>query len=225
MSSLKKVVIVGAGGLGRGVLELFKDLNMVSKEWDILGFVDDTASLQGKEVNKMPVLGGVDWLIENKDDVGCVVAIGNPQFKRKVVEKLELNDVIFYNAIHPSVIRSEFVTLGKGVIITAGVVVNVNTIIDDHVCVHFNSTIGHDAVIEKYCSIMPNVTISGNDNVGKYSYIGAGATIIERVKIGVNSTIGAGAVVINDIPDNVVAVGVPAKVIKNKEIHHNNSDH
>ncbi len=215
--SLKKVVIVGAGGLGRGVLELFRDMNAVCKEWDILGFIDDTVSLQGKEINKMRVLGGLDWLIDNKNDVGCVVAVGDPQSKKMIVEKLEQNNIKFYNAIHPSVIRSEFVTFGKGVIVTAGVILNVNTLIGDHVCIHFNSTIGHDAVLEEYCSVMPNATISGNDIIGKCSYIGAGATIIEKIKIGGNSTIGAGAVVINDIPDNVVAVGIPAKVVKNKE--------
>ncbi|HQD27419.1 MAG TPA: acetyltransferase [Methanoculleus thermophilus] len=222
MSFIKKVVVVGAGGFGREVIEIFKDLNSVSEEWDVLGFIDDTVSLWGKEINGKPVLGGLDWLIENREDVGCVVAIGDPQSKKIVTERLEQHDITYYNAIHPSVIKSEFVTFGKDVIICAGVILTVNISIGDHVCINLNSTVGHDAVIENHCSIMPNVTISGNDNIGKYSYIGTGATIIERINIGVNSTIGAGAVVVKDIPDNVVAVGIPAKIIKNKEIHYNN---
>lgn len=217
MSSLKKVLIVGAGGFGREVAEIFKDLNSVSREWDIIGFIDDNASLWGGKINEMPVRGGLDWLVENKKDVGCVVAIGDPESKKAIVEKLERNNITFYNAIHPSVMKSEFITLGKDVIICAGVILTVNISIGDHVCINLNTTVGHDAIIEECCSIMPNATISGNDILGKCSYIGTGATIIHGKKIGDHSTIGAGAVVVNDIPDNVVAVGIPAKVIKNKE--------
>lgn len=216
MSSLKKVVVVGAGGFGREVIEIFKDLNNLSHEWDILGFIDDTVSLRGQNINGFPVLGGIDWLIENRKDIGCVVAIGDPNNKKAVVEKLEKNNVIFYNAIHPSVIKSEYITLGKGVIICAGVILTVNISVGDHVCINLNSTVGHDAVIDNYCSIMPNVTISGNDYIGNCTYLGTGATIINKIRIGNNSTIGAGAAVVKDIPDDVVAVGIPAKVIKNK---------
>lgn len=217
MSQLKKVVVIGAGGFGREVIEIFKDLNSISEEWDVLGFIDDTVSLWGKEINGKPVIGGLDWLIENREDVGCVIAIGDPHSKKIVADRLEQHEIIYYNAIHPSVIKSEFVKLGKGVIICAGVILTVNITIGDHVCINLNSTIGHDAVIGNYCSIMPNVAINGNDIIGKLSYIGAGATIIEKIKIGVNSTIGAGAVVVRDTPDNVISVGVPARVIKNKE--------
>lgn len=218
MSSLKKVVIVGAGGFGREVIEIFKDLNSISEEWDVLGFIDDNKSLWSKEINGIPVIGGLDWLIENRKNVGCVVAVGDPSSKKLIVDKLEQNDVIFYNAIHPSVIKSELVAFGQDVIICAGVILTVNISIGDHVCINLNSTVGHDAIIENHCSIMPNATISGNDNIGECSYIGTGATIIHGIKIGNNSTIGAGAVVVNDIPDDVVAVGVPAKVIKNNII-------
>ena len=97
------------------------------------------------------------------------MAIGDPKSKKIVTERLEQHDIAYYNAIHPSVIKSEFVTLGKDVIICAGVILTVNISIDDHVCINLNSTIGHDTVIGNHCSIMPNATISGNDNIGKYS--------------------------------------------------------
>ena len=52
---------------------------------------------------------------------------------------------------------------------------------------------------------------------GELSFIGTGATIIQSIKIGKNVTIGAGSVIIKDIPDNVIAVGNPAKIIKSKK--------
>lgn len=216
-TSLRKVVVIGAGGFGREVIEIFKDLNNVSEEWEILGFIDDTVSLWGKTINGMPVIGSLNWLIENRKDVGCVIAIGDPHARRSVTKRLEQHDITYYNAIHPSVIKSELVSLGKDVIICAGVILTVNVSIGDHVCINLNSTVGHDAIIGNYCSIMPKVTISGNDTIGDYSYIGVGATILEKRKIGANSTIGAGAVVIGDIPDNVSVFGIPAKVIGYKK--------
>ena len=52
---------------------------------------------------------------------------------------------------------------------------------------------------------------------GELSFLGIDATIIQGIKIGKNVTIGAGSVVIKDIPDNVIALGNPAKIIKSKK--------
>lgn len=50
--------------------------------------------------------------------------------------------------------------------------------------------------------------------IKKNAWIGAAATILPGVTIGENSVIAAGAVVSKDVPDNVVAGGIPAKIIK-----------
>jgi len=212
--SMKKVVVIGAGGFGREVMEIFKDENKINKKWDILGFIDENLELHGKQINGFPVVGGLDWLIEHKDEVGCVIAIGDSKTRKSIASKLERNGVTFVNAIHPSVIMSEYVELGKDVIICAGTILTVNIKIGNHVIININSTIGHDAVIEDYCSIMPCVKINGNNHLHEGVYVGTGATFIHKVSVGSWTTIGAGAVVINDIPENVVAVGVPAKVKK-----------
>lgn len=216
-SKMKSLVIVGAGGFGREVLEIFKDQNAVSRIWDILGFIDENEALHDKTVNDYPVLGGLDWLREHSDGtLGCVCAIGICRTRKKVVEKLEEIGIGFHNAIHPSVIMSEFVELGQDVVICAGNILTVNIKIEDHVHINLNCTIGHDVVIEKYCTINPMVAINGNDHLAEGAYVGTGATFINGVSVGNWSTIGAGAVVIHDIPKHVVAVGVPAKVIKEK---------
>ena len=213
---MKSVVIVGAGGFGSEVVEIFKDQNKQKKEWNILGFIDDNNKLHGKTINNYQILGGLDWFKEH-NDVGCICTIGEPETKKKIVEKLQKMDVNFYKAIHPSVIMSEFIELGEGVIICAGTILTVNIKIGNHVVINLNCTIGHDTIIEDYCSMMPTVKINGNNHLHKGVYVGTGATFIHQVTIGAWSTIGAGAVVVKDIPENVIAVGIPAKVIKHKE--------
>lgn len=213
---MKSVVIIGAGGFGREVLEIFKDQNKQKKQWNILGFIDDNKDIQDKIINNYPVLGGLDWFKENKD-VGCVCAIGKPEAKKKIVSRLQDLGVIFYNAIHPSVIMSEFVEIGNGVIIGAGTILTVNIKIGNHVIINLNCSVGHDTIIDDYCSIMPTVKINGCNHLSEGVYVGTGATFINEQSVGSWSIVGAGSVVVKDIPENVVAVGVPSKVIKQKE--------
>ena len=62
-----------AGGFGREVIEIFKDENKIQKKWDIIGFIDDDEKTHGKTQNGFPVLGGLDWLIENADENDVVL--------------------------------------------------------------------------------------------------------------------------------------------------------
>lgn len=213
---MKRVVVIGAGGFGREVLEVFKDQNKIEEQWEILGFVDDNQEMSGKIFNGYPVLGNPSWLVQNGRSVGCVCAIAEPSVKKRVVEYLDNIGVSFYNAIHPSVIMSEYVCLGSGVIICAGSILTTNIKIGNHVIININSTVGHDTIIEDYCSLMPTVIINGNNHLRKGVYVGTGATFIQNISVGEWTTIGAGAVVVRDIESNVVAVGTPARVTKRK---------
>lgn len=211
---MKKVVVIGAGGLGREVIEIFNEQNKLKKQWDIIGFVDETPELQGKKIHNFPILGGFDWIENNKCDVGFVVAVGDPKGKKQIVKRLESIGVFFFNVIHPTVIMSDYVKMGIDIIICAGTILTVDIVIANHVIINYNSTIGHDVVINEYCSIMPNVSISGNDILGIGVFVGTGARLIEKITIGQWTTIGAGSVIIKDIPSDVTVVGVPAKIIK-----------
>lgn len=214
---MKSAVIVGAGGFGREVLEIFKAQNGISHTWDVLGFIDENQKLHGKVINGYPVLGGLDWLREyNNNNLGCVCAIGTCETRKQVVERLQQIGVNFYNAIHPSVIMSEFIELGEDVIICAGSILTVNIKIGNHVHIDTNCTIAHDAAIGDYCRLNPGVRINGENHLGEGVYVGTGATFIQQVSVDNWSTVGAGSVVIEDIPARVAAVGVPAKVVKRK---------
>ena len=211
------VVIVGAGGFGREVLEIFKCQNKISNIWGILGFIDEDSRLRGKMINGYPVLGDLGWFKEHDNkNLGCVCTIGECEARSQVVERLQKIGVKYYNAIHPSVVMSEFVELGNDVIIGAGSVLTANIKIGDHVHINLNTTVGHDTEIGDCCTINPMVAISGNCNIGRRTYIGSGTTVIQNISVGSDSIVGAGSVVIRNLPSNVTACGVPARVIKNR---------
>lgn len=212
---MKPIVIFGAGGFGRETLEILKDQNKIEKRWKILGFIDENKELHGKKINEHLVLGGFEWLRNNKStELACVCSIGECETRKRIVEDINEIGILFHNAIHPSVVIKDFVELGKGIVIQAGAILAVNSKIGNHVHINFNSTIGHDAVIHDYCTISPQVAINGFNVLEEGVYVGTGASFIQDIKVGRWSTIGAGASVIRDIPERVTAVGVPAKAIK-----------
>jgi sugar O-acyltransferase (sialic acid O-acetyltransferase NeuD family) len=215
---VQSIVILGAGGFGREVLDIIIAQNKVSKRWKILGFVDENPELKGKVLNGYPVLGPFDWFSQaSLKEVRVVCALGDNVSKKKMVEKAQGLGLRFANVVHPSVIMTDFVTLGEGVIICAGCILTNQITIGNHVIINLDVTIGHDSIIEDFCTLSPGVHISGKNKIGEGANIGTGAVTIQGMSVGRWSIIGAGAVVVRDIPDKVIAVGVPAKPIKQVE--------
>lgn len=82
------------------------------------------------------------------------------------------------------------------------------------IVIHENAIIGNNVNIGTCVTIGGTNKIKEVPVIGDNSIISSGAKILGPIKIGKNCVIGANAVVLNDIEDNCVAVGVPAKIIK-----------
>lgn len=212
---MQKVVIVGAGGFAREVLWVFREANKANRQWEVLGFIDENPENHGKVICDLPILGDFEWFkTVDKSKIKVICGVGSPKTKKYFVDKAKSLGLEFCSVIHPNVRMSQYVEVGKGTVITAGNIITTQVKIGNHVSLNLDCTLGHDDIIEDYCNIAPGAHISGNVTVKEGADIGTGAVILQGLKIGAWSIIGAGAVVIDDIPDNVTAVGVPAKVIK-----------
>ena len=216
---MKNIVIIGAGGFGREVAWLIEDINKVNKQWNLLGFIDENIKNHGKVVNGYKVLGGFEFL-ENKNDIYYVCAIGKSSIRKRVVEdKCDNLKIKAATLIHPSVIMSNnFNTIGEGSIVCAANVLTVNISIGKHSIINLDCTIGHDVKMGNFSTIYPSSNISGECIIGECTEVGTGTQVIQGKKIGDNCILGAGSVVINDINENCVVVGIPAKVIKVNEV-------
>lgn len=211
----QKVVIIGAGGFGREVLDIFEAYNREHNIWEIIGFVDDNPSLHDKKIRGYPVVGSVDWFRRKEaKDVKSVIAVGDNTVRQKIAKKARENGAKFCNIIHPSVIKTEYIDFGEGIIVTAGCILTNNIKVGNHVIINLDVTVGHDTIIDDFVNLNPGVHINGDNKILEGAFVGSGAVTIQGITIGKWSIIGAGACVIRDIPDNVVAVGVPAKPIK-----------
>lgn len=212
---MKKIAVFGAGGFGREVHMLIQQINSKVLNWEFLGYFDDGIE-KGIVLNDFPVLGGKNELNNWKEPIYIVYAIGEPGTKRKVIENIK-NPLIKYPIlIHPNVLIGDmkYNSIGEGTIICAGNIITTNINIGKHVILNLSCTTGHDTIIGDYCSFMPTVNISGEVIIEEGVYIGTGAKIINQLSIGKNTIVGAGAVVAKTLPENCIAVGVPAKVIK-----------
>lgn len=209
---MNKLVIVGAGGLGRSVAWLVERINLIKPTWEMLGYIDENKLLMGKMIGKYKVIGNNDWLLKNKSDVYAVCAIANAKIRRQVVQSL--CGVKYAALIDPSVIISDRVEIGEGCIICAGSIITVDIKIGAHSVIETACTIGHDAILSDFTTLYPGANISGNVILGGCNEIGTGSQVIQGIRIGEGTIVGAGAVVVHDLPDNCTAVGVPAKPIK-----------
>ncbi len=211
--SRKDIVIIGAGGLGKEVAQLIKDINQDKKKWNLLGYVDETVEKQGSIINDSPVLGDFGWFL-NRKRIWAVCALGNPRDKYKLIKKLNGANINYATLVHPSAKINKYSEIGYDCIICSNTFISVNTKIGNHICINPGCGIGHDTVIEDYSSLYWNVSLAGNVTIKEGCEIGSKTTVIQKKNVGTFSILGAGSVVIKDIPAFCTAVGVPAKPIK-----------
>jgi len=208
MEKPNTIYICGSGGTACEVYGILKILNLQAY---VKGFVvGNEYPVNGKMLFSVPVMHEEN--IKGESSVR-IVAIGTPG-KKSWIQKMEKDGAHFLSVIHPSSIALENIRYGEGVIIYPGVVMTTNITVGDFTIINAGATIGHDSKIGSYCHVAPGVHIAGNVTVGDESWIGIGASISMRVNIGSHVMIGAGAVVVSDIPDNTLAYGVPAKVVR-----------
>jgi sugar O-acyltransferase (sialic acid O-acetyltransferase NeuD family) len=108
------------------------------------------------------------------------------------------------------------VSIGEGTVVVAGAVINPGSKIGKHVIINTCASVGHDCTVNDAVHIASGARIGGHSIIGQTSWIGIGAVLCDHVKIGKNCVIGAGAVVQKDLPDDAMAYGVPAKIIKSE---------
>jgi sugar O-acyltransferase (sialic acid O-acetyltransferase NeuD family) len=208
------LVFVGTGGQAR---ELHAIVEALDGLWTPIGFLDDAPGLAGARVHGLPVLGDVGWL-ETHPTVAVAVGVGATSSRRRVVERIRsFGEREFPALVHPAASVGRRTELGEGVFVCPGAVLTTDITVGDHVLLNSGCTIGHDAVIEDFVTVAPGAHVSGAVRIGEGADIGTGASIIQGVAVGRWSVVGAGAAVTTDIPPNTTAVGVPARVIGERE--------
>jgi len=213
----KEVVIIGAGGHARDILDICEACNQDKLTYEVLGFiVDQQYGSPGTRINDIPILGDFGWLEQQSARIFATCAVGDPQKRYWLTQRAYQVGCRFFNLIHPNAILTRWITLGEGVVITAGCVLTNQITIGNHVHINLGCTIAHDVVLEDFVTLSPGAHISGNVRIGPGCYVGTGANVIQKLRLGAWSVVGAGSAIVKDVPPNTTVVGVPGKVIKTR---------
>jgi UDP-perosamine 4-acetyltransferase len=208
----EKVVVIGAGGHCRAVLDILLD----DERYEAAGLVDtvDFDSYQG-----VPVIGD-DRILPSVIAKGihkAFIAIGDNHIRGKIYDEMKAMGFTFMNVISPNAYISPRTVLGSGIVVMHGAIIHTGCKIGDGVIVNTNASIDHDCSIGDFSHVAPSAALCGQVTVGNRAFIGAGAHVIENIRIGNQCVIGAGSVVIRNLGEGVKAVGIPAKPIHSEE--------
>lgn len=206
---MKSIIVLGASGHARVVC----DMIIQQGKYNLCGLIAPA----GTGFWDLPVLGTDDALsalFERGVGQAAFVAVGANQLRERLFHQLECIGYELPNIIHKNAELSSKAVFGRGICISAGVIVNAGAQIGNGCILNTNCSIDHDDVINDFCHVAPGSTLCGNVKVGSVSFLGAGCRVIDGIHIGSRVTVGAGATVIRDLPDNCTAVGVPAQIIK-----------
>ena len=211
--------LCGAGGMGRRILELARQIQSVSDRWEEIIFILDKDYMSSADelVNGVAVYSFDDiYQKYAPSEIEFSITVGETEYRKDMADNITGKGYSLATLIHPSVHIPESTQILDGVTILDFVVISPNVVIGKNTMVQQLLCIGHDCVIGENCDIASNVAIAGNCHIGNNVYIGMSASIIEKTTVGDDSVIGMGSVVLRDVPSNVIVMGNPARVIKKK---------
>lgn len=205
------MLIIGAKGFAKEVLEICKKNNQLTK----LAFFDDLSQNDPEKLyDTFPILKSLEQAEQyfGEIDSSFSIGIGKPRLRKIMYDKFTAIGGKLTSIISPDAkIGSYEIKIGSGANILDGVKISNSVNIGLASLIYYNAIITHDCNIGDFVEISPNATILGRVHINSFTHIGANATILPNLKIGANVLVGAGAVVTKDVPDNSIAVGVPAK--------------
>lgn len=200
---LGPLVVVGAGGHAKVVVATAR-----AAGWQVAAVVDDAQERWGGELLGVAISGPTRRVLDDAS-AHVVLAIGDNAARRKLASGARCR---FASVVHPSAVVDLTVSLGAGSVVFAGAVIQPDTAIGGHAIVNTGASIDHDCVLGEAVHVAPGTRLAGNVTLGDEVFLGIGAVVVPGIAIGARTTVGAGAAVVTDLPPDVVAVGVPARV-------------
>ncbi len=211
----KQVFVYGAGGHGKVVA----DILMSKGDTELAGFADDREELWGTKILGLPVVGNGEWLRREAASscVAVALGVGEGSSRQLIMERCSRSGMEILTLVHPAATVARSAQLGPGTVVMAGAIINAEAKIGTAVIVNTGTVLEHDVNVGDYAHVAPNATMGGASRLGAFSHLGLSAAVLQCIRIGSHTVVGAGAVVVEDIPDRVVAVGIPARIRRHLE--------
>jgi sugar O-acyltransferase (sialic acid O-acetyltransferase NeuD family) len=206
-------VVWGASGHATVV----EDCARTSGAYRIVGFIDELhPERRGDSLCGLPILGGREALEEARAAGAShvLLGVGNNAARLRIADAAEAANMLLGMVVHPAATVAGTATVERGAVIAAGAIVGPGARIGRAAIVNTSASVDHHCRVGEAAHVAPGVLMAGAAEVGRLAWIGIGSVLIEGVRVGAGAFIGAGALVLSDVPDDVVAYGLPARPIR-----------
>lgn len=209
--SKEKILIFGTGGHAKSVYDVVHS----EGRFEVFAFVD-VAPKVDKFLN-IQVLPQ-SQIAENSVKKG-IIAIGDNGIREKVALEIKtmIPDFAFVVCVHKTAWVGSNVFIGNGSVVMANAVINMESHIGENCIINTGCVIEHDCRIGNFSSVGPGAIMGGGALLGNRSVLGIGTIVNHLQKVGDDTVVGSGAVVVSAIENNMVAVGAPAKEIRQRK--------
>lgn len=208
---MKDIIIVGAGGFGRELLQWIKDINKAEEKWRIKGFIDDDMHALDGIACDYQVIGTIHEWIPSKNEV-FALAIAAPKTKEIVVMRLKSRGAVFAEVVHPRAEICDFSEHGEGIVMYPGASLNPNSKVGNFVTV-LSTGIPHDAIVEDFATISSFCGLTRGVHIGRRAFLADHVCILPERSIGDDAYVGMGSVVVRNVGAGKKVFGNPAKTV------------
>jgi len=210
-SDCERIIIVGAGGFGREVLQWARHA-WPSDAHKIAGFLSaDPDKLNGHATN-LPILGSPEDFVPRPTD-GLILGIGIQRVRREVAEQLQARGGRFLTLIDPTAIVADTARVGQGTIVCPYAVVSDAVRLGQFVLVNYHSSLGHDAAAGDFTVLSPYATLGGAARLESDCFLGLHASVSPNCVIAAGSKVAMNSCATVSIANQSLVYGVPGRVV------------
>ena len=207
---MRDLVLIGGGEHARVLADTVQHTGVHR----LLGYVDPNPYAAVESLGLVRL--GTDDALHEYPDAELMLAFGaaGPSDRRAyVAEQFTAAGRRFATVVHPQAVVSTTAVIGAGTFINAGAVVQTGARIAEHALVNSGAIVEHDVRLGAHVLLAPGAVVGGGAFIGSRTFVGMRAAVRDHVRVGARVTIGMGAAVVHDLGDDVVAVGVPARLV------------
>ena len=209
-ASASRIIIVGAGGFGREVLQWARDA-WPEHASRIAGFLSAERDRLICHDGSLDIIGDPDRYEPQPSDA-LLLAIGIPIVRRQVAESLRSRGAKFLTLVHPTAIVAPTAAIGEGAIICPYAIVSDSARVGAFVLMNYYSSLGHDASAGDHAVLSPYATLGGNAHIGDDVFMGLHASVGPGRRIGARSKVSANSCALSDAPPESIIYGAPGRV-------------
>ena len=204
-----RVLMVGAGGHARVCLEALHDAGH-----QVVGCVSrDGVSAPGMPCPNVGADGDLAAAAAACGATHAFVAIGDNVARSAAATRCKSAGLPLVNAISRFAMVSPSATIGEGVAVFAGAVLNAHSSVADGAIVNTRASVDHDGAVGAFAHVSVGVALAGGVTIGERALVGIGAVVLPGLTVGRDAVVGGGAVVVHDVAPGSTVVGVPARLV------------